>query len=239
MKNILISLNNVTHRTLCIKPNKAYAHASKQHLVPIMVDEIIDAATEYPVVWVKHAMTGEFTLVAIMALKPQTNLYCGDNARLSNYFPRAIKLYPFVIYGSTQNEQMEVCVQDDEELVSEQQGNRLFEENGDQTAFLKQKVAMLSHHSQQQEVTNAFVKLLLEHDLVHAQKVDINLSDEDNFSFDGIYTIDVKKLHSLAPDIFVSLRSNGALQVIYAHLNSLKQLNRLTHITRSLGQGSH
>ena len=235
MNESFFPLNDVSHRTLCVKKNTHFAQAREQHLIPITVDEVADAATEFPVVLVKNSNIGGFTLVTIMALQASTNLYCNSNnleTFKGVYAPRVLRIYPLSLKGSSDSDQMEVCIQNDSSLLSETDGQPLFDEKGEQTLFLQQQIKQLMLHSEQQPITEAFITLLLEHELLHAQKVAISLGENNNISFDGIYTIDTAKLESLDDATYLKLRKTGALQVIYAMQQSLKQINRLARLTK-------
>lgn len=230
MSTSLIPLHDVNHRALKVKNNATFAQANKQHLIPIAVSEVVDAATEFPVVFVKNADTGEFTLVVLMGLAAQSNLYCGKDYT-ANYAPLSLRLYPFALHLKEGTQQMEVCVRNDERLLSENTGNALFTEEGEQTEYLKQQTALLLQYDEQLQMTKAFTQLLLENDLLKAQSVKINIADAQAIQFDGIYTVDEEKLRAMPDDFWLSLRQSGALQVIHAHLASLKQLNRLARMT--------
>lgn len=233
MNESFFPLNDVSHRTLRVKKNTHFAQAWEQHLIPITVDEVADAATEFPVVLVKNTHVGGFSLVTIMALQASTNLYCNNLESFKGvYAPRVLRIYPLMLKGSSDNDQMEVCIQNDSNLLSETDGQTLFDENGEQTLFLQQQIKQLMLHSEQQPITEAFIALLLEHELLHAQKVAISLGENNHISFDGIYTIDAAKLESLDDATYLKLRKTGALQVIYAMQQSLKQINRLARLTK-------
>lgn len=240
MTQTILPLNDKVHRTLCVKANNTFAQAREQHLIPITVDEVVDAATELPIVLVKNSSVGGFSLVAMMSLQAGKNLYCGEQEYPGIYAPRALRIYPLSLQGNPQSGQMEVCIQSNSPLLTEQSANSntestsqaLFDNNGNQSPYLQQQIKSLMQHAEQQEVTEAFINLLLEHELLHAQKVSVSLGKDNSISFDGIYMVDNAKLDALSDQIYLTLRKSGALQVIYAMQHSLKQLNRLARLTQ-------
>jgi len=247
----LIPLNDKIHRDLRIKPSVLFEHANDQHIIPLMVDEVIDAATEFPVVFVKDTALGDFTLVAMMALEGGNNLYCGRLGGLGsfsanycgNYVPLVLRLYPFsLVHTNAQGEtdniapsgRMEVCIHNDSNVISTTSGEALFTETGEQTLFLQQQTQLLLKHQEQQQLTQAFITLLLTNNLLQVQKVDVQISSTKKYSLKGIYSIDQTALDKMSVDTWTGLRDSGALQVVYAQIASLKQLNRLARLTANL-----
>ena len=222
----LFALNENTHRHLRIKRDRTFRHAASQHLVPIMVDEVLDAGIEFPIVFVKNAQTGSFTLCAILGLKAHSNEYCGRDKFDAVYVPRVLRLYPFALRDDGATGHAEVCLFEDPAVVNEQEGEALYSANGDASSFLQSHVTLLTNHHQQLQQTEAFSQMLLEQGLLHEQSIKINLNGEA-ISFDGVYVPDQRQLDKLESHKLAALRDNGSLAILYAMQNSLKQLNRL------------
>lgn len=232
MQESIIRLNENIHRHTGVLESTDFKHAANQHIIPITVDELVDAATEFPIAFVKNTSTGKFTLATIMGLKPDNNLYFGQSDTKANYIPRVVRLFPFALTSKQGANEWEVCLQQNSELLVENAGKRLFAESGDRSEYLQQKINLLTHHAEQQQVTDIFIDMLLEKQLLHAQTVKVALGNDDSVSFDGVYSVNIEVLDKLPDRDFLEMRINGALQIIYAHLHSLKQLNRLAHLTR-------
>jgi hypothetical protein len=56
---------------------------------------------------------------------------------------------------------------------------------------------------------------------------EITLASKQNFNLNGVYVIDEAKFQALSKDTVMALFSSGELGLIYAHLMSLANLNRL------------
>ena len=232
MANALHTLSENEHKDHKVSIDRQFNHAAEQHLIPIMADEILDATLEFPLVVVKNSETGAFTLCAIQGLKPETNLYCGKENYTAIYVPRALRLYPFALRENAQTQQLEICFIDDPARVGTEYGEALFDVEGNKTQFLEQHVKLLTSHTEMAGQTMQFINLLEHYELLHAQAININTGGEE-ISFDGIYIINQQKLNGLAPDVLAKLRDNGALALIYALQQSLKQINRLIVRTHS------
>jgi hypothetical protein len=57
--------------------------------------------------------------------------------------------------------------------------------------------------------------------------VEITPASGQNFNLNGVYVIDEAKFQALSKDTVMALFSSGELGLIYAHLMSLANLNRL------------
>ncbi|MDM7859102.1 SapC family protein [Alteromonas sp. ASW11-36] len=226
MAHALHTLNENEHKDYKVSLDRQFNHAAEQHLIPIMTDEIFDAALEFPLVVVKNSETGAFTLCAIQGLKPETNLYCGREQYDAIYVPRALRLYPFALRENAQTQQLEICIIDDPARVGVESGEALFDAEGNKSQFLEQQIKLLKSHTEMAGQTMQLMNLLEHYELLHAQAINIKTGSEE-ISFDGIYVINQQKLNTLAPDVLVKLRDNGALALIYAIQQSLKQINRL------------
>lgn len=230
MNKQISPLSPAQHRDIYIRSNDNFLQASEDQLIPLVVQEVVDAATEFPVLFVKNSSTGEFTLVAMLGLKAQQNLYCSDESDQqydANYAPLVLRNYPFYLQQSAE-QQFAVCIDELSPLVNHDEGQKLFNDNDEQTDFLKNKAESLIKFVEQQHITKGFIQLLLEHDLLHPQKLTIRLNDNDPLTIDGIYMVDQQRLENLDDEVYSTLRKNGALQIIHAHLMSMKQVNRLT-----------
>ncbi|MFC6441510.1 SapC family protein [Bowmanella sp. JS7-9] len=228
MTQSIAALNPARHGKLHVVTQRDFSHASEDQLVPVVVQECVDAATEFPLVFVKNAQTGEFTLVAMMGLQPQQNLYCGQGDIQANYVPQVLRLHPFSLRPSEQAEQLMLCIDEQSNCVSEEHGQALFDEQGNKTAFLQAQSDACMQFIEHQQITRQFAQLLLQHNLLTAQRLTIRLGDEQPRTIDGVYIIDQKRLSELDAETLATLNRNGALQVIHAQLLSLKQLNRLS-----------
>jgi hypothetical protein len=221
-------LNDKLHAHLKVNKADNFSHLSQEQLIPIVVQEFIDVASEFPIIFVKDANSGKFLAVAMMGLKAQENLYCSAGSWQANYAPLALQNYPFSLMQDANNQQLLVCINENSPLVNDAEGEALFEPDGQQTKYLQQKSAHLLDYMEKSQMTAGFVELLLKHHLLVPRNLSIKLDNNETFNANGIYVIDHTVLDALSEQVFQELRQVGALQAIYAQLSSMKQIHRLT-----------
>lgn len=229
MNSALAPLSFDKHSQIKIKTDQPYLHAKDQQVMPVIVHEFSRAAAEMPIVFVKNADTGEFQPVALLGLKAGENVFYseGDKKWLANYVPALISHHPFALMP-TENDasQLQVILKEDSYLLSEQEGEALFDQLGDETEYMKKRKNALGNYYENTQITKAFVNLLAEKSLLVKQQLTLTLNGE-NFTIDGLYLVDEKALNKLSNKNFLELRQQGYLAPIYNHLSSLHQLTRL------------
>ena len=225
----IVPLDKEKHRGKRIRRAFAFPQVTEQQVIPLVVHEIPGAATEFPIIFIKDAQTGQFHLVALCGLTPNENLYASEDSWDGAYVPAILRNYPLsLVPGNESSEKLFVCVDEDSTLLNDVEGELLFKENGDETGFLKSRTAAIMAFSNNMQVTGAFVKMLLEKELLMSKTLQLDLVGESGLNLSGIYAIDEEKLKGLNDESFLDLRQRGFLPVIYAHLASLNQVYRLS-----------
>ncbi|WP_020401449.1 SapC family protein [Kordiimonas gwangyangensis] len=223
----IMPLHPDQHSKLKVREGGEFALLDKEHIVPLVVHEFIPAATDMPIVFVKNSDTGEFQAVAMLGVKPGENLYIEDGKWLGMYVPGLLTQAPFRLVPNAHNqEQLMLAINEESPLVSEDEGEALFNEKGELTEFLERRKRGIEAYFEHTQITQAFVKLLAELDLLAERSLNIDMDDQ-KINLTGIYFIDEKKLGELSDEKFLDLKKRGFLPVIYAHLMSLNQMRRL------------
>ena len=120
-----------------------------------------------------------------------------------------------------------VCIDTDNDIVNQEQGHALFDDNGSETNYLKTRTDHLLNVNEKFQQTNTIMHYLSRKRLLILKALNINLGDEKKFNLNGLYGIDEKKLNDLPDTEFNELRNKGLLPIIYAHLSSMHQIARL------------
>jgi len=223
------------HSDLKIKPAAGFEHVAEQHIVPIVAHEFVQVGADVPVVFVKHAETGQFQPVAMLGLQPGENLLVKDNQWQGMYIPGIIATWPFRLIANEQDpNQLAVAMDVEAETVNKDEGEALFAD-GNESAFLEQRKKALTTYFEHSQVTQGFVQVLTELDLLTERNLSVDVQGR-NINLTGLYFIDEKKLNELDDEKFSDLRKRGFLHVIYAHLISLNQIRRLGKAKADLGE---
>jgi hypothetical protein len=103
----------------------------------------------------------------------------------------------------------------------------LFDNEGEPSAFLNQKIALLDklHGGLQHSV--GFVDTLLQHELLEQITLDIAFNDGSKQTLQGFYSIAEEQLYQLKGDVLESLNQAGYLQPVFMAVASLSRMRGL------------
>jgi len=192
-----------------------------------VIHEFAAAAQDYPIVFIKDADTGRFNAVALLGLKAGENLFYHERAWQGMHRPEEYGCFPFTLrVHSDRAEEGLLCIDRNAPIVNEHEGERLFDNDGEQTPFLKSMARRLTDLASKKVVTTQFIATLLDKKLLTASTLQINLSNE-NYQLTGIYAIDENALNAMSDQDFCQLKAKGYLVPVYASLLSLQNVQRM------------
>lgn len=215
------------HKALKVNVDANYKHVSNQHMIPLVASEFIQAATSFPIVFVKQRETGKFKAIALTGFDESENVvFTGDKVN-ANYIPLNVRRHPFSIGAvSANSEDMLLCIDLDSATVNQEQGVALFNEDETLTKEIESVGRMLTDLLAKDEATTIMVDFLVEHDLIQPADLTLRLADETK-QLNGLYKVDEEALRSLEDDVALALYKKHYFPAIYAHLSSLNQIQRL------------
>lgn len=212
-------------------------HAFLNHLnsVPVLATEIIAAAAEFPIIFSKTPVEGEYLPLAVMGLKEGQNLLLNDkNTLATRYVPAFIRRYPFVLSSSKDSDLLTLCLDEDSKFFDPEgkKGVRLFGEEGAHTDFMKDLVEFLKDYQRNTDITRAFVKKLHDLDLLEQMSASISIKAKEDVKLNlgGLYVVRREKLKAISDEAALDLFKKDGLELIYAHLQSLSNFNRLIEL---------
>jgi hypothetical protein len=212
-------------------------HEFTSHLnsTPLLATEIAFAASEFPVIFSATANEGEYIPLAVLGLKDGQNLLLNDKNVLSTrYVPAFVRRYPFVLGGSKDSDMMALCIDEDSKCFSQDgsKGSRLFQDDGAHSDFLKDVVEFLKDYQFRAEMTRTFTKKLHDLDLLEPMSANISFKDKEdaNINLGGFFVVKREKLKAISDADALDLFKKDGLELIYAHIQSLSNFNRLIDI---------
>ncbi len=225
----IIPLNNKVHSKLKISQSRDYRRFKDQHLIPIIAQDFSLLATEFPIVFVKNAETGQFLPVAMMGIKDGVNLYCQEEDWKALVLPIGFSNAPLSLIKKAEgSDEVVVCIDEDSVLVNDSNGEALFDDKGEQTDYLNQRAQSLLKVAEFTQQIQMITQFFAKKNLIVPRQLSVKLANEKEARvINGIYLIDEKVLNNLSSEDFEELRKKGLLTLIYAHLTSLHQINRL------------
>ena len=219
-------LNKEKHRQLRIRTGYGAALGDAVMYAMTYPMEFRDIQSCYPILFTKDPNTGEFFAAAVLGFEADQNLFLRDDGWDASYVPAILQRQPFLIAtgGDANNEHPVVSLDRDHPRVSQDDGEAIFDAEGQPTEFLKQKVALLEklHHGLQHG--NGFVDTLLKHELLEQITMDIAFNDGSKKSVQGFYTIAEEHLYQLKGDILESLNQAGYLQPVFMAVASMSRM---------------
>lgn len=220
------------HKNFAVKVD-SLAFTSELTSIPLVATEILQASVEYPIFFSAPNEKGEHAPLAITGIKPGENLMLSDDGKFNaRYLPAFIRRYPF-IYGSsdTDKSQLAICLDVDSSMVIEDgsSGERLFNDSGEETEYFKGIMKFLQEYQQRAEITKMFCKTLSDLNLLEPMQAEVKFKDNEseNVTVKGFYVVKREKLKEITDEQALDLFKKGGLELIYAHLQSLDNLNVL------------
>lgn len=208
---------------------------SHMNSVPLLATEIALAAAEYPIIFSATGNEGEYLPLAVMGLKDGQNLLLNESNILSaRYVPAFIRRYPFVLGGSKDSDMMALCLDEDSKCLDQNgvKGSRLFQDDGSHSDFLNDVVEFLKDYQYRAELTRTFTKKLHELDLLEPMSANISFKakEAENINLGGFFVVKREKLKTISDADALDLFKKDGLELIYAHIQSLSNFNRLIDI---------
>ena len=220
----VVPLNKENHKDLCINKTLNYSYARGLHQVPITAVEFPVACPEYAIVF--YGDENKVAPFVVTGLDQEHgNLYVDDKGNWrARCVPAFVRRYPF-IYGTT-DEADTFTVSFDETyqgLNRDGVGEALFKADGEESDYLKQVMAFMEEMQTHFKNTELLCAKLVEHQLIEpmSTKVSVPFSDQPiTLSFFGVGH---ERLKALSPDVLAEFVNNNWLELIYLHLQSIRQ----------------
>jgi len=226
-------LDREVHKNLKLDTAQAVvSRVADQNSVFLAAVEFGDACKEYPIVFVRAGEGGPngkpaVAPLAVLGLKPGSNLFVQGDQWLGNYVPAYVRRYPFAMArldGNPNN--LAVCFDSKWAAFNDATGEALFKD-GQPTEFLVNAKGFLENFEQESERTRLICNLLSEMELLQDMRFEATLPDGQKLDVEGFMGLDEKKYAELPDDKILQLQRNGLIALIEMHRLSLSNMNRL------------
>lgn len=221
-------LNKNLHANIRLKPVDGYKFASAQHLVSLVYNEFSLAALHYPVVFVRASHESNIHPMALLGLEAERNLFVDSagNWKYGAYVPVAFRRYPFALTDVGGGETA-ICIMSQSSYFNYEEGELLIDAHGESTPSMNKIVSFLQEITVSELLATKFCMHLDSLGLFAPCEFKITGPDGTKI-YNGSLMIDPNKFASLKEDEFSNLRKLGYLDLIYAHINSLRQIDKLS-----------
>jgi len=219
-------LNKEQHRQLRIKTGYGAALGDAVMYVMTYPMEFRDIQSCYPILFTKDSNTGGFFAAAVMGFEADQNLFLQDNGWDASYIPAVVQRQPFLIAtgGEGDDNPPVVSLDLDHPRVSQDEGEAMFDSEGEPSEFLNQKIALLDKLHRGLQHSSGFIDTLLKHELLEQITLDFTFDDGSKKTLQGFYSIAEERLYQLKGDVLESLNQAGYLQPVFMAVASLSRM---------------
>nr|WP_193569884.1 SapC family protein [Luteibacter jiangsuensis] len=223
-------MNRTAHRDLRLKAVNNIRFAAAAHSVPLTGVEFAPAARDFPILFAGNSIE-EAGPMALLGLRQGENLLVGDNGFWEQgiYIPAFVRRYPFVLAekpAGTEGDDFTVFLDEAYEGFNNEEGERLFNEDGTDAPALTNAVNFLGEFQDHVARTQWFMGKLREHDLLEPRTITLQ-KEGKGINLNGLFVINEEKLRALDEKTAQEFLREGALGWIYAHLVSLANIDRM------------
>jgi len=196
------------------------------HIASIMVHEFSRASSVYPIVFLEDQAEDRFRPVVLTGLEEGENLFIKDNKWEASYIPAIIRRYPFALARTGEDGRYTVCIDEESVFVNEEEGESLFTEDGEAGEVIDRVKQYLTELQQMEIFTTEFCKFMSKNNMFTPLNMKVRVGSEVK-NISGAYVINEDRFNALSDEKFIELRAKKYISVIYAHLSSLAQIERL------------
>ncbi|WP_078082951.1 SapC family protein [Microbulbifer mangrovi] len=218
-----VALNRESHRGLRFTPSNKFRFSSEVNSVPLTGIEFFEASRDLPILF-SRSESGQFFPLALLSLRNnQHALLDEEGLWQGSYVPAFIRRYPFAM---TDNQT--VCFDQEADQFSEDKGEPLFDEQGENTQTLNNVLQFLNNFDVSYKRTREFCEQVAVAGLFKPFNIQIMAGDDKPVRLEGLHVIDEAKLLDVDQEQVQKWFKSGELAWIYAHLHSLGALKQLT-----------
>ena len=226
--NKAVLLNKEQHGDLYLEPSDKFKFTKDTNSVYIAAVEFTKAARDYAIVFGKSADGTIFPSV-LLGLQNNQNIYLGKKGGwLVDYIPAYVRRYPFILAtGGGASDTFAVCIDENYSGFNRrEQGQRLFEEDGRESEILKRSIEFLKEYQTRIQVTDVFCRNLQDSGILEPMHAKITKDGKEQ-TLGGFLCVNRELLKGLDPKKMAELMISDHLELIFAHLFSLNNLDRL------------
>lgn len=224
-KNV-VPLDKDLHRNWHLSGTDNFEFARKTNAVALSAVEFRQLVREYPIVFVEE---NDIALpIALLGVQRDENLFINDAGGWdASYIPAYVRMYPFVLSQPQAAGNQTVCIDEAYAGFSQQGGEKLFGENGEQSEFLGKAIQFLREYHSSRASTQVFGKLLKELDVLEPMTAKGEVKGGEAFALSGFQVVKREKLQEIPDEKVLQLAKNGGLELIYLHLASIENFKSL------------
>lgn len=219
-----VPVNSAQHAKHSVEVGSDYSFASRLNSLPLMAVEFPQAATEYAIVFAGNAES--VTPVVILGVRDGENLFLSAGEWTAEYIPAFVRRYPFVFSSSEDSKTFTLCIDENfKGLNTEGRGQPLFIEDGKNSPYVDGVLKFLQEYRGQHMLTQAFCNKLIELKVLEPMEAQFTIGSDQKMMLNGFMAVSREKLNELPGDVLSELIKTDQLELIYMHLQSMRNFN--------------
>jgi hypothetical protein len=224
-----VLLDGEKHQEMSLVKNFGLGFTSKTNAVPVNLIEFPQIAHFYPIAF---SNDGQATPVAIMGVRNDENLFVTDKGEWEKdtYIPSYIRRYPFILTEVNEGESLSLCIDETDEVISNDNTNPLFGDDKKPTDLANNAMEFCKSYHAASQQTLEFSKALADSGLLIERTAELVVKGDQKINFSGFAIIDEEKFNKLDDATFAEWRQKGWIGAIYAHLFSGYHWNSITKL---------
>jgi len=216
------------HRNLRVKTQRSAAMGDATMLCLTFPDEFRRVQNEYPIVFQLNAERTQYRPVALFGFERDENLFLQGDKWDARYMPLAMDVQPFLIGLSNEPGAEQVHIDMASPRIAQNDGLRLFNEDGRPTAFFDAIPGKLGALHVGFQRTQAYIEALLKYELLEPFVLEVQMKDGSKHRLVGFHTLNEEKLRALDGAALGDLQKDGFLMPTFMAVASLSNLTKLT-----------
>ena len=225
----IVPITKERHLNKRVRPVDNFDFVKNVHIASVMVHEFSRASSVYPIVFLEDQAKDAFKPVVLTGLEEGTNLFIVDNKWDASYIPAIIRRYPFALANTNEDGKFTICIDEESEFVNDEEGEAIFDENGEAGEVIDKVKRYLTELQQMEQFTIEFCAYMSKNNMFTPLNMKVRVGDEVK-NISGAYVINEERFNALSDEKFLELRAKKYTPVIYAHLSSLAQVERLVSL---------
>lgn len=225
-----ILLSKEDHKELKISSTRSSEMGDNVSTCLVVPHEFRDVQHHFPIFFRRYEEDNIFRPMALLGLEPDENLFLKDGKWDCNYMPLVMASQPFLIGRSDEEaDEGRVFINMDSPRIVEtsEQGHRLFDDLGNETAFMQAMVRNLEVLHQGNAALAGISDFLEKYDLLESFALEVGLADGSQNRLLGFHTINESKLAELEPAALSEMVEKGYMMAIFMVLASLASVTDL------------
>ena len=220
-----VVVDRIRHATMRVAPVSGFGFAVGCQAVPLAAVEFIEVAREYPIVFAR--VQERLVALAVLGVRANENLFVTADGRWEGrYVPAFLRRYPFVVIEAPGGV-LSLGLDEGCPAVGAADGELLFDHDGNNTAFLERTLSFVSQAQDSYNATQTLLATIEQLGVLVPMNARFAMKDGRHLEINDFLCVQEEKLLSIDAENLEKIYRTGILALMYAHLWSLGNFNRL------------